>query len=95
MLVYTSDLRGAGTDSNVFITLYGPMGDTGERKIDNSKNNFERNQASLLCALVLLLLRVERGAWRRAAFPDCHRSLSLLRFEASHGLHHDDRARNV
>ncbi|PNH12713.1 Lipoxygenase y domain-containing protein 1 [Tetrabaena socialis] len=40
---YTSDLRGAGTDSDVFLTIYGPNGDTGERLLDNSKNNFERN----------------------------------------------------
>ncbi|KAG2450199.1 hypothetical protein HYH02_000301 [Chlamydomonas schloesseri] len=42
--VYTSDIRGAGTDSDVFITIYGPLGDTGERLLDNSTNNFERNQ---------------------------------------------------
>ena len=44
----TSDLRGAGTDADVAMTLYGDKGDTGERKLDNSKNNFERNEVGLL-----------------------------------------------
>lgn len=38
--VYTSDIRGAGTDSDVFITVYGPNGDTGERLLDNSTNKY-------------------------------------------------------
>ena len=40
--VYTGDKRGAGTDANVYITLFGEMGDSGERKLDTSSNNFER-----------------------------------------------------
>ncbi|GLC44364.1 hypothetical protein PLESTF_000049800 [Pleodorina starrii] len=44
VLVKTSDLRGAGTDSDVFLTIYGPKGDTGERPLDNNANNFERGQ---------------------------------------------------
>ena len=43
--VYTSDVRGAGTDANVRMVLYGTKGDTGERELANSKNNFERAQA--------------------------------------------------
>ncbi|KXZ56858.1 hypothetical protein GPECTOR_1g774 [Gonium pectorale] len=42
--VYTSDIRGAGTDSDIFLTIYGDKGDSGERPLDNSSNNFERNQ---------------------------------------------------
>jgi hypothetical protein len=42
--VYTGDKRGAGTDANVFITLFGDAGDSGERKLDTSKNNFERGK---------------------------------------------------
>ena len=41
---YTGDKRGAGTDANVAITLFGKSGDSGERKLDNSKNNFERGR---------------------------------------------------
>ncbi|XP_061134123.1 lipoxygenase homology domain-containing protein 1-like isoform X4 [Syngnathus typhle] len=35
----------AGTDANVFLTIYGDLGDTGERKLsrsDNNRNKFER-----------------------------------------------------
>ena len=41
--VYTGDVRGAGTDANVFCTLFGDFGESGEHKLDTSKNNFERN----------------------------------------------------
>ncbi|XP_059398613.1 lipoxygenase homology domain-containing protein 1 [Carassius carassius] len=37
--VTTGDVYGAGTDANVFITLYGDMGDTGERKLSKSENS--------------------------------------------------------
>lgn len=42
--VTTGDVYGAGTDANVFITLCGDMGDTGERKLSKSENSnkFER-----------------------------------------------------
>ena len=42
--VKTSDVRGAGTDADVFLTIYGPTGDTGERELASAGNNFERNQ---------------------------------------------------
>lgn len=45
--VKTSDVRGAGTDSNVVLTMYGKYEgakrDSGPHKLDNSANNFERN----------------------------------------------------
>lgn len=43
--VRTGDMYGAGTDASVFLTIYGDLGDTGERKLaksENSKNKFER-----------------------------------------------------
>ena len=40
--VYTGDKRGAGTDARVFITLFGEMGDSGERTLDSARNNFQR-----------------------------------------------------
>ena len=43
--VYTGNKRGAGTNANVFITLFGEHGDSGERKLDTSKDNFERGKA--------------------------------------------------
>ncbi|MCJ8735061.1 hypothetical protein PDJAM_G00242560 [Pangasius djambal] len=43
--VRTGDMYGAGTDANVFLTIYGELGDTGERKLSKSetnKNKFKR-----------------------------------------------------
>uniref|UniRef100_A0A3Q3AH36 Lipoxygenase homology PLAT domains 1a n=1 Tax=Kryptolebias marmoratus TaxID=37003 RepID=A0A3Q3AH36_KRYMA len=43
--VITGDVSGAGTDANVFLTIYGDQGDTGERKLSKSETNnnkFER-----------------------------------------------------
>uniref|UniRef100_A0A3Q3VSS6 PLAT domain-containing protein n=1 Tax=Mola mola TaxID=94237 RepID=A0A3Q3VSS6_MOLML len=43
--VMTGDVYGAGTDANVFLTIYGDQGDTGERKLRKSETNsnkFER-----------------------------------------------------
>ncbi|CAB4019689.1 lipoxygenase homology domain-containing 1-like, partial [Paramuricea clavata] len=42
--VWTSDERGAGTDANVFITLYGKKGKTDEMQIGNATDNFEQGQ---------------------------------------------------
>lgn len=47
MSVRTGDMYGAGTDANVFLTIYGDLGDTGERKLaksENNKNKFERGE---------------------------------------------------
>uniref|UniRef100_A0A3B3YEH1 PLAT domain-containing protein n=1 Tax=Poecilia mexicana TaxID=48701 RepID=A0A3B3YEH1_9TELE len=43
--VMTGDVSGSGTDANVFLTIYGDLGDTGERKLSKSETNsnkFER-----------------------------------------------------
>ena len=42
--VITGDRFGAGTDANVFITLFGDNGDSGAVNLDSSGNNFERKQ---------------------------------------------------
>ena len=45
--MYTGDVKGAGTDANVFVNIYGDQGDTGERKLHKSETNrdkFERGQ---------------------------------------------------
>lgn len=47
--VYTGDMRGGGTDANVFITIFGDQGDSGERplvKSETHKNKFEKGQVS-------------------------------------------------
>ncbi len=48
--VFTGDKNGAGTDSNVFVTIYGLTGDSGERELrkSDSVNKFERNQVSFV-----------------------------------------------
>ena len=41
--VYTGDKRGAGTDANVYITLFGDAGESTEMRLDTKgKNDFER-----------------------------------------------------
>ncbi len=42
--VFTGKQRGAGTDADVTIVLYGNIGDSGEWKLDDEKNNFERGK---------------------------------------------------
>ena len=45
--VKTGDTFGAGTDANVFLNIYGSMGDTGKRPLEKSqnRNKFERSNA--------------------------------------------------
>lgn len=42
--VVTGDVRGAGTQANVFLTLEGSHGNSGERLLDNDKDNFTRGR---------------------------------------------------
>ena len=42
--VHTGTVRGAGTDANVFITLFGDKGDTPKLKLDGPGNLFESGQ---------------------------------------------------
>ncbi|XP_070308726.1 lipoxygenase homology domain-containing protein 1 isoform X5 [Odocoileus virginianus] len=44
MTVWTGDVVGGGTDSNIFMTLYGINGSTEEVKLDKKKARFEREQ---------------------------------------------------
>ena len=45
IMTHTGDVRGAGTDANVHITLFGDGGDTGQHKLSNKwKNNFQRKR---------------------------------------------------
>jgi len=45
--VRTGKVRGAGTDANVFIVIYGEVLDSGRKNLDNSSNNFERGQTDV------------------------------------------------
>uniref|UniRef100_A0AAQ5YJ88 PLAT domain-containing protein n=1 Tax=Amphiprion ocellaris TaxID=80972 RepID=A0AAQ5YJ88_AMPOC len=40
--VFTADMKGSGTDADVFLNIFGENGDTGERRLDSDKDNFER-----------------------------------------------------
>ena len=40
--VVTGTVKGAGTDANVSIIVYGSNGDSGERKLDKSKTHFDK-----------------------------------------------------
>ena len=40
--VYTSDIRGAGTDANVFMEMHGDKGSVGKNRLETHGNNFER-----------------------------------------------------
>lgn len=42
MTLWTSDIKGAGTDANVFIQMYGVNGKTDEIKLRNKTDNFEK-----------------------------------------------------
>ena len=42
--IQTGNLRGAGTDANVYITLRGSEGSSGEKRLDNDPANFERGR---------------------------------------------------
>ena len=47
--VHTGSRRGAGTDANVFLNIFGEQGDTGERPLKQSKTNrnkFEKGNVS-------------------------------------------------
>jgi len=48
--VHTGDKKGAGTDADVFLNIFGEQGDTGNRPLEKSKNNrnkFERNNVRI------------------------------------------------
>ncbi len=42
--VQTGDVRGAGTDSDISVQLFGSKGESQEMKLESSADNFERNK---------------------------------------------------
>ena len=49
--VFTGDVKGAGTDANVFLTLFGQYGDSGERQLSKSETHtdkFERGKVNIM-----------------------------------------------
>lgn len=45
----TSDLRGAGTDANVTLSIKGSQGFLSETVLESGKNDFERNRTDEFC----------------------------------------------
>ena len=44
MSTYTGDKLYAGTDANVLVSLFGENGQSGEFKLDNKGDNFEKGK---------------------------------------------------
>ena len=56
--VFTGNVKHGGTDANVFLTLYGENGDSGERQLSKSETHtdkFERGQVGVHKRRLLLL----------------------------------------
>lgn len=67
MSVRTGDMYGAGTDANVFLTIYGELGDTGERKLSKSETNRNKFQRGAVCLFLNNILKAV------ILKPDLHR----------------------
>ena len=56
MEVYTGSVRYAGTDANVFINIFGELGDTGQRwlkhPVSSNINKFEKGQVNYVIVLL-------------------------------------------
>ena len=63
--VHTGKKRGAGTDANVFLNIFGEQGDTGERPLEKSKTNMNK---------------FEKGNVRPASLYVTNNSLHPLKF---------------
>ncbi|XP_051825625.1 lipoxygenase homology domain-containing protein 1 isoform X1 [Antechinus flavipes] len=71
--IFTGNIPGAGTDAKVFITIYGDLGDTGERylgKSENRTNKFEKGtadtfiiEAADLGVIYKIKLRHDNSKW--------------------------------
>lgn len=54
--IWTGTVRGAGTDSNVFLQMYGKKGKTQEISLRNKTDNFEKGQIDKFKVIKVLLL---------------------------------------
>ena len=53
--MHTGTLKGSGTDANVFITLFGSKGDTGEHQLRESQTNKNKFEQGKVCYLVIFI----------------------------------------
>lgn len=60
-------MRGAGTDANVFVTMYGDKGKTDEVPIGNATDNFEQGQLDKfkVCHVRLFMQRIYLQTFRK------------------------------
>ena len=58
--VVTGNRRGAGTNANVFVELYGSKGKSGERKLSTSANNFERARTDIFDVVAVDVGEIEK-----------------------------------
>lgn len=60
-------MRGAGTDANVFVTMYGDKGKTDEVPIGNATDNFEQGQLDKfkVCHVCLFMQNIDLRASRK------------------------------
>lgn len=47
--IFTGNVPGAGTDAKVYITIYGDLGDTGERYLGKSENRTNKFEKGTVC----------------------------------------------
>jgi hypothetical protein len=52
---WTSEIRGAGTDANVFIQIIGSDQDTERLKLSNNKDNFEQGRVDEFTVILILI----------------------------------------
>eukprot|EP01048_Picozoa_sp_COSAG05_P003976 COSAG05_NODE_197_length_14521_cov_113.902995_1_plen_1885_part_00 len=62
--VYTGSVRGAGTDANVFINIIGDVAESGDTRLETSKDDFERGHIDEF-RLRLPTLTSEQGGIRK------------------------------
>ena len=79
VVVKTSDIRGAGTDANVYLTMFGegPDGKTtksAEIKLENSSNNFERAMVRDEATTTWVDVMMRRLGLRKLAWIVCSSS---------------------
>lgn len=81
VVVKTSQLKGAGTDANVDVTLYGSTGSSPPTRLENSKNNFEKGAIDIfeMDASIGNLEFIRIGHDNTSLGPAWHLNVSTLR----------------
>lgn len=49
--IFTSDMKGAGTDAQIFIQVYGEKGKSDELKLESKSDSFEQGQCDKFMVL--------------------------------------------